>query len=110
MREQRVILEDKTDLALVRGEPRHVAVADEDPAGARPQQARKDTQQRRLARAAGAEKRDELTSGYLERHAVERGEIAEAMRYRLRPHPHCPAASRIAVQGHRLPRATRVGS
>ena len=105
MREERVILENEADLALVRREPCHIAIADEDAPRAGPQQARKDAQQRGLTGAAGTEQRDELARGDFERHGIERREIAEAMRYRLRPHPHRPAASKIGVQGHRLPRS-----
>ena len=61
MREQRVVLKDEADIALVRRQPREVAPAElrSRPRGRR-QEAGDQAQGRRLAAAAGSEQRDEF--------------------------------------------------
>jgi hypothetical protein len=72
VREQRVVLEDDADVALVgRGEG-DVAAAEQDRAGRGLDEAAEDAEQRGLAGAGGAEQRDEFLRRDVERDVVQR--------------------------------------
>ena len=75
--EQRRVLEDDPDAAVLRGHPRAAArddpAADEHLPGVGLEQARGEHQQRRLAAAAGADERDELAVGDRQRDVVDGG-------------------------------------
>ena len=73
--EEGVVLEDEAHLALARGHVRHVVAVEEHPAAARvgELEAGDDPQERRLARARGAEERHELALGHVQVDAVEGG-------------------------------------
>ena len=80
VREQRVVLEDHADVALVRRQADDLAVAEED---ARRWSGRtkpaSTISERRLARARGAEQRQELAARDVEVDIVERREVAVAL-------------------------------
>ena len=77
--ERGVVLEHEADPAPLRRHPGGVVAADHDRAGVRLLQPRDDAQQRGLAGAARAQQRRERAVGDLERHAVERDEVAERL-------------------------------
>ena len=94
VREQRVVLEHDAGAAARRRQmvdrfavEQHAAFALRDEAG-------DDAQQRRLAAAARPEQRDELAAGKVELDAVDRGDIAEAMR-----HVHRASVGGLSAQG-----------
>jgi hypothetical protein len=82
---QRVALEDRVDVAPIRGEGRHVAPAKLDRAGGRLLEPGDHPQRRRLAATRRAEQREELATLDLERQVVDRHEIAEPLRDALQP-------------------------
>src|SRR5690606_19284223 len=75
--EQRVMLEDEADIALLHGPARGVLVAEEHRAGGGEVEAGDEAQERRLARAGRPQQRDQLARADVERHVVKRGEAAE---------------------------------
>ena len=77
--EQRVVLEDHVHRPLVGRVGRHVAVAQQDPTGGRQLEAADHPQRGRLAAAGRSEEREELPGADLERHAVDRPDLAEAL-------------------------------
>src|SRR4051794_7227746 len=76
VREQRVVLEDGVDLAVIRRNPGHVASGELDPAHVGLLEARDHAKCRRLARARGAQQSEELTSADLEVDAVDGHDVA----------------------------------
>ena len=83
MREERVALEHRVDVALVRRHLRDVDVVEHDPAARRPLEAGDHPQGRRLAAAGRADHREELPGGHLQVDAVDRGDLAELLRQLL---------------------------
>ena len=79
MREQRIVLEDDTEVALFRREICDVAAVDRDAPGIELDEAGDRHQRRRLAGAAEAEQGDELARRDVERDIVDRDEIAVAL-------------------------------
>ena len=79
MLEQRVILENETDAPLLHREIGRVFVAKIHRAAVGRVEPRDDAQQRRLARARGAEQRDELAGRYVERDVAQRRIGAEIL-------------------------------
>src|SRR3954447_5650043 len=73
-----VVLEDEADVALLGRQVGRIGAFDGDLAGVGGLEARDDAQQRRLAPAARAEQRGQLTGGDVERDVVDRGEGAVA--------------------------------
>jgi hypothetical protein len=80
VREQRVRLEDRVDVALVRRQGAHVAAADEDRAVVGLLEAGDQPQRRRLAAARRPEQRQELAVANGEVDAVDGRDRAEALR------------------------------
>ena len=78
--ERRVVLKDEADAALAGGGHGRVLAGDEHAAAVRVLQARDHAQQRRLAAAARPEQRRQRSVRDLERHVVERDEVAEVLR------------------------------
>ena len=76
MREEGVGLEHEPEIAAVHGSARDVVAAEHDPAGVRLDQAGDHPQDRRLAAAARAEKRDELPVVDAKADPVDRYEIS----------------------------------
>ncbi len=79
VREQRVVLEHRVDVALVRRGLRHVHAVQQDLPLGRPLEARDHPQARGLAAARRAEQREELAGRHLQVDPGDRGEIAEAL-------------------------------
>ena len=79
VREERVVLEDGVDRALVRRDGRSVPPRDRERAGVRPLEARHEPQQRRLAAARGPEQRDELARRHLQCDVADGGVAAIAL-------------------------------
>ena len=79
VREQRVVLEDRVDVARVGRQAGDVGAAQLDRAGVGDREAGDQPQRRRLARAGGAEQREELALGDVEVDAVDGGEVAVAL-------------------------------
>ena len=77
--EERVVLEDHVDRALVRRIGGHVAAAQEDRPAGRELEPADHPQRRRLAAARRAEQREELAAADLERDAVDRPDLAELL-------------------------------
>jgi hypothetical protein len=77
--ERGVVLEDEPDPALLGRQRRRIAAVDHDRAGIGNLESRDDAQQRRLARARRPEQRRQRARGDLERDAVQRLEVAEAL-------------------------------
>ena len=75
--EERVGLEDEADVAVLHGLRRCVLVAEEDAAGGRRLEAGDEAEERGLARARGAEERDQLARLDAHRDVVERRVAAE---------------------------------
>ena len=75
--EQRVVLEDEADIALLHALLRRVVVAEEDGALGRPLQPGDQPQQRRLAGAGRPEQRDQLARADVERHIAQRRKPVE---------------------------------
>ena len=73
MREQRVMLEHHAELAALRGQARDVASVENDRAPVGRLVARYHAERRGFAGAAGADERDQLSRGNLERHGVHGG-------------------------------------
>jgi hypothetical protein len=65
MREQRVVLEDDADVALVDGDARDVCAVEANPAPIGSEQAGDDAEERGLAAPRGTEERDELAGANL---------------------------------------------
>ena len=76
MGEERVVLEDRVHVTVVRRLARHVLAAEEDLAGVGLLEARDHAQGRRLARARGPEHREELAAGDLEVDMVDGDDVA----------------------------------
>ena len=72
MLEERVVLEHEADPTLLHGKARRVQRVEEHGAAMRRVEAGDDAQQRRLARARGAEQRDELARRNVERDVAQR--------------------------------------
>ncbi len=88
MREERIVLEDEADVALMRGQARQIALAKADRAAGRGQEAGHQPQGRRLAAAGRAEQRDELAGLHRKRQvlqhlgrAVMGGDVVNVERY-----------------------------
>jgi hypothetical protein len=88
MREQRAVLEDHADPPVLRLDPgavsRHRAARDRHAPRIGPLEAGDHAQQRRLARAAGPEQRDELAGAYAQAGAGDRPGAAERLLDALR--------------------------
>ncbi len=91
--EQRVVLEHDADAPLARRQRRDVVAADQHGARIRPLEPGEHAEQRGLARAGGAEQREELAARDIERDVVERLHRPEA------------AADAAKLQAHARPRA-----
>ena len=78
--EQRVVLEDHVDRALVRRVVGHVAAAELDPAAGRQLEATDHPEGRGLAAAGRPEQREELTGSDVEGHVVDRSDVAKVLR------------------------------
>jgi hypothetical protein len=87
VREQRVALEHHAEIALVGGRPGDVLAADLDLARGRVLEPRDGHQDRRLARAAGAEQRHEFAGCHVERHPVHGRDRAETLHQVPDGHP-----------------------
>jgi hypothetical protein len=87
VREQRAILEDHADPAVLRLDPRPVAgdgpAADRDTAAVRALETRDYPQERRLARAARPEQRGQLAMRDFQRRSVDRPVRAEGLLHLL---------------------------
>ena len=79
MAEQRVVLEDEADIALLHGLVRGVLVAEEDRALGRPLQPGDQPQQRRLAGTGRPEQRDQLARADVQRDVVQRRKAVELL-------------------------------
>ncbi|MOA09436.1 hypothetical protein D3C78_1292650 [compost metagenome] len=79
MAEQRIMLKDETDIALLHRAVRGVLVTEEDVAFGRLLQAGDETQQRRLAGTGGTEQSDQLAGTNIERHVVQCGKAIELL-------------------------------
>src|SRR5438045_3125294 len=86
MRKQRVGLEDGVDVALVRRQAAHLALAEIDLAFGRLLEAADHPQRRRLAAAGGSEKREEAARLDLEAEIVDRDDVLEPLRHAGEPH------------------------
>jgi hypothetical protein len=84
-REQRVILEHRVDLALVRSEAGDVAAAQRDPAGGRCFEPRDHAEARGLPGSGRSEHREELPLADLQVHPVHRDHVAEPLHHALQP-------------------------
>src|SRR5205085_3200986 len=76
VREERVVLEDGVDVALVRRPAGHVRSGELDPAGIGPLEPRDQPQRSRLPGARGTEEREELAPRDREVDAVDRDDVA----------------------------------
>jgi hypothetical protein len=85
VREQRVVLEDRVDLALVGRVARDVAAGELDGARVRALEAADEPQRRRLARPRRAEQREELAGADLEVEPLERDDLAVGLAQADRP-------------------------
>ena len=79
MREERVVLEDHVDRALVGRIGGHVATTQQDRPAGRELEAADHPQRGRLAAARRTEQREELAGADLERDAVDRPDLAESL-------------------------------
>ena len=79
VREERVVLEDRVDVALVGRGLGHVDLVEEDLALGRALEARDHAQGGRFAAARGAEEREELARRHIEVDPCDRGELTEAL-------------------------------
>ncbi len=79
MRPQGVTLEHHARIALMRGQPRDILVAKEDPAAVRDEKSRQAAQERRLAAAAGTEEEEEFARLDDEIEVVERSHRPKAL-------------------------------
>ena len=79
VREERVVLEDRVDVALVRRQPRHVLALELDQPGGRLLEAADHPQRRRLAAAGRAEEAEELAVPDLEVDVVDGDRVAELL-------------------------------
>ena len=79
MREERIVLEDGVDIAVVRRDLSDIDTRELDRAGGRLLEARDHAQHRRLARARGAEQGEELAVGDVEVDTVDRHHVAERL-------------------------------
>ena len=79
MRKQRVILKDNADFAQIGRQIIHGTVANHHLAGCLTNEARDDTQQRRLAAARRAKQRDQLAGFHFQRHIINGTRIAIAV-------------------------------
>ena len=86
VRKERVRLEHSVHIALVRRQPDHVVVAEEDAAGIRLLEAADHAQSRCLAAPGRAKQREEPALLDLEREIVHRDDVVEALRDALQPH------------------------
>src|SRR4029453_16013181 len=77
VREQRVVLEHRVDVPLVRGRLRHAGAIEQDLPLARPLEPRDHPQGRRLAAAGRTQEREELTGWHLEVDAGDGRELTE---------------------------------
>src|SRR5262249_55433747 len=77
--EQRVVLEDEADPPVARAALGGVLAVERDRAGVGVLEPGDQPEQRRLARARGAEQRDELARLHVQRHVAQRGERAEVL-------------------------------
>jgi hypothetical protein len=80
VREQRVVLEDRVDVARVGRTSGDVAARELDAARVGQLEAGDQPQGRGLARARRTQQREELAAGDVERHRVDGGDVAEAAR------------------------------
>ena len=102
MVEERVILEHEPDPAAVRRNAGEVAAVEHDAPGVGPLEAGDHAEQRALPRAARSQHGDDLALGDVERHAVERGLLAEADRDVLDPkHAQNQPARRMRIRSTR---------
>ena len=85
MREQRVILEHRVDLALVWSEAGDVVAAQRDPAGGRCLEPRDHAEARGLPGSGRPEHREELPFADLQVHPVHRDNVAEPLHHALQP-------------------------
>ena len=81
VREQRVVLEDGVDVALVGRDPRDVRALEADPSRRGLLEPGDHPQRRRLAAPRRAEHREELAAADLEVRVLDRGEPTEALRH-----------------------------
>ena len=78
MREQRVVLEDRVDVARVGRAGGDVGAGELDAARVGQLEAGDQPQRRRLARARRPEQREELSAGDVEGHRVDRDDVVES--------------------------------
>ena len=105
MLERCVVLEDEADAAPLRRNAGGVLARDLDAALVGHLEPRDDAQQRRLARAAGAEQCRERAFGDLERDVIEGGEVAPALRDALDADHADSLLGLSTVIARRVPRA-----
>src|SRR5581483_1057783 len=86
VREERVVLEHRVHVALVRCQARDVAPAEQDPAPRRRLEARDHAKARRLARARGPEHGEELALAHLEIVDVDGDHVPEVLVHALEAH------------------------
>jgi hypothetical protein len=80
MWEERVVLEDRVDVALVRRRVGDVAPVEQDASIGRLLEAGDEAQGRRLAAARRAEQREELAAGDAEVEVIDRRHVGEVLR------------------------------
>src|SRR5207253_878255 len=97
--EQRVMLENETHLALAHGDRSGVLVMQQHAARLATFQSRNDAQQRRLARARGAEQRHEFAFLDAQVYLVERGIVTEASAHVLDFNTHGRGNWRLGFMG-----------
>ncbi len=88
--EQRVVLKDDADLALLRAEARDVAAMQHDAAVIDRREARDRAQQRALAAARGSEQNEQLAVGDVDRHVVDGRRVAVLLGNLLEQNRHGP--------------------
>jgi hypothetical protein len=86
VREERVALEDRVGRTLEGRQARHVVAVEQDAPGARVLEAGDHAQRRRLAATGWAEQREELAALDVQREALHRDDLAEALCHLLEPH------------------------
>src|SRR5215208_7792118 len=103
--ERGVVLEHETDAALAGGRCGQIGAIEDDGARVGLLEAGDDAQQRRLAAARRAEERRQRAARYLERHILERDEVAEVLRDVLNDDSHYESSFLKMFIASRVPSA-----
>jgi hypothetical protein len=99
---QRVALEHHVDRPPIGRHTHDILPVEQDASGVRRLEARKQTQQRGLAAARGAEQRKKFPREDVERHALDRGDAGEMLAHAVEAHQH--PRRRIRPRRERAPR------